>query len=108
MQNYGTEVRRGDDPQYWVKQWQKKVSSLLEQGKSVCCDDVRFLNEADAVKLSGGKIVAIRRDDITNTGSHASETEQSNIEVDYTVVGKKGEHETVYGQIEEILNGQGN
>lgn len=101
MQNYGTEVRRGDNDRYWVQQWAKSVSS---SGKNVVVDDVRFQNEADAVKLSGGIIIKIVRTDITNAGNHISETEQSLIEPDFVIEVDKGEHDKLYEQLDAIIS----
>lgn len=101
MQNYGTELRRGPNPEYWTDQWKGAV--LMNQQYHIVTDDVRFLNEATAVKKVGGIIVRIIRTDITNTGSHQSETEMSQIEPDYTISVGMGEHEELKLQIDSIL-----
>lgn len=89
MQNYGTEVRRRDDNNYWVSKWQE---SARETEKNIVCDDVRFLNEADAVeRFARGILIRLERTDIVHTGTHQSETEQAEIVVDYTIVLGEGE-----------------
>lgn len=100
MQNYGTDVRRKDDPNYWVSQWNKVATSL---NKHIVTDDVRFLNEADAVRLAGGIIIRIVRPDVVVDDSHISEREHLNIEEDFTIIAETGQHEKVYQQIESIL-----
>ncbi len=103
MQNYGTDVRRKDKDDYWVERWLNKVASALEMGRNIVVDDVRFLNEADAVKLQGGMVIKIKRSDITDTGEHQSEVEMDSIEFDHIIPCDKGDHDCLYNKMEEIL-----
>jgi len=98
MVNYGTDVRRKDDPDYWTRQW---VKNLVTQ-KTVA-DDVRFLNEAAAVKLEGGIIIRLTRSDIPTGGDHASETEQLEIVADHTIECDPGDHESLYRALDDII-----
>lgn len=91
LQNYGTEVRRRDDENYWAKQWKSKAYSELLRGNSVVVDDVRFLNEAEAVRELGGIIVRLTRPDITTTGSHQSELEMDAIVPDHVIETQPGD-----------------
>jgi hypothetical protein len=100
MQNYGVEVRRGGDPDYWVNEWAKNSYS---QDKIVV-DDVRFLNETDKVRERGGIIIRIVRTDITSGGEHSSETEQLEIVPDYTIEVGQGEHEKLYEELDKIID----
>lgn len=106
MQNYGTEVRRKDDPQYWVKKWLKRVAVMVEH-YDIVADDVRFINEADAVKLHTGKIVKLSRPDLVSSSQHQSETEQDNIEFDIEMVCAKGEHDKLYSMVDLYLKENG-
>lgn len=106
MQNYGTEVRRGDNPNYWVDKWMEKVREVISSGGRVVTDDVRFLNEAKALKDYDGFIIKIERTDITDTGTHTSEIEMNSIKPDYVVSVNKGEHEILYKKILEIIDGK--
>ena len=99
MQNYGTDVRRKDSPNYWTQQWVKN----LDIGKTVV-DDVRFLNEAEAVKLGGGIIIRLTRSDIETGGTHLSETEQLEIVADHTIECDPGDHEALYRALDDIIN----
>lgn len=50
------------DPEIWVKATMLRVEQLREtQGVSVVIDDVRFTNEAEAIKRAGGHVVEISR-----------------------------------------------
>lgn len=63
MQTLGTEWGRdcmGED--FWIEVAEAKVRSLLNAGKSIVIDDIRFPNEFDFVKDTlGGTMVHIRR-----------------------------------------------
>ena len=98
LQNYGTEVRRRDDPEYWVKRWKES----LPDG-NVLVDDVRFLNEAKAVRDAGGIVVRIVRADMESTDTHASETEMDLIVPDYTIETTTGDFEGMRAQLDAIL-----
>jgi len=106
LQNYGTEVRRRDNPNYWVHQWKYNLHRFpLERG--VITDDVRFLNEAQAIKDLGGTIIRLTRPDITTGGEHSSETEMNQIESDYTIEVGPGEQDKLYAELDRIVAGGG-
>jgi hypothetical protein len=100
MQNYGTEVRRADDPDYWVNKWNKTVSG---NDVNIVVDDVRFGNERDALLMQEGVLIRITRLDITSGGEHQSETEQEGFEADFTIVAEPGSFESIYKQIDSII-----
>jgi hypothetical protein len=104
QQCYGTEVRRNDDPDYWVKLWKKTVEAHLTEGRSVLCDNVRFLNEEKAVNELGGTVIRIQRSDITDTGTHQSEIEMNQINPSYTILVGPGEQEQLFEAVRNIIN----
>jgi adenylate kinase family enzyme len=106
LQNYGTEVRRGDKNSYWTDQWVKKINQLkvMRMCWKFVTDDVRFLNEAKAVKENGGILIRLTRADITTGGTHASETEQLEIQADHSIECKAGDHEHLYRELDRIVN----
>ena len=57
LQLYGTEYRRRQDPDYWVKRLEEKLQGL----ERVVIDDVRFLNEVEMVQRLGGRVIRIDR-----------------------------------------------
>jgi hypothetical protein len=93
LQNYGTDLRRTEDPDYWVNAWHAKVNAL---GGNIVVDDVRFLNEAEAIKDFGGKIIRVTRDTGIAPDGHVSETEMSQIQVDLEIENN--------GTVEELYN----
>jgi hypothetical protein len=74
MQTLGTEWGRDlISADVWVEAWKQKVMSLLDREIDVVCDDCRFPNEADAVRLLGGKIVGLKSRRGLGMKPHASE-----------------------------------
>lgn len=79
MQTLGTEWgRRTIDPGLWVTCWQRDVR---EAGGLVVCDDVRFPNEAAAVRSFGGTLWRVYRPGLVSM-DHASERSQRDIAED--------------------------
>jgi hypothetical protein len=99
MINYGTEVRRKENPNYWTTEWYEN----WDQYTPTVADDVRFLNEAQTIKNAGGKLIRIKRTDIETGGNHQSETEQLEIEEDYLIEVAPGEQEKLYAELDRIM-----
>ena len=86
MQKLGTEVGRNIHPDVWVKGTMLALEK--ENARNVVITDVRFLNEANAVKEAGGIILRVIRPGFGTDehNEHASETEMDGIEADYEVL----------------------
>lgn len=76
MQWWGTEYRRAEDKDYWVKQmnswmkangWSREIIILVP--------DVRFLNEIHYVLDNGGYMVRVNRPGFPTNDAHSSEQE---------------------------------
>jgi hypothetical protein len=67
LQKLGTAVRKEIDPDFWVKALFNTYDDL------VIIADVRFPNEAEAIKARGGKLIRIERPG-AGAGNHISET----------------------------------
>jgi hypothetical protein len=74
LQWWGTEYRRAQDADYWTKAWSEKVARNDLDTTHILVDDIRFMNELEALKAVGGLIVKIERPGFTGAGNHASET----------------------------------
>ncbi len=84
LQEWGTELRRAEDPEYWIKRWEAEARRvMLVEGKGVAAPDARFQNEVDAVRRLGGVFVRVLRPG-TVSGDHASELEADAISADWT------------------------
>jgi dephospho-CoA kinase len=101
MQNYGTDLRRREDVNYWVKKWEDSQIDIFD----TCVDDCRFLNEAKAIKKYKGIIIRLIRD-TGDSGTHASETEMSKIKEDFKI-DNNGTKQDLYLKIDEILKKYG-
>ncbi|AKU43313.1 hypothetical protein RCCRONUS_24 [Rhodobacter phage RcCronus] len=74
MQTLGTEWgRQLIGPDLWVDLWRRQAERLLDEGRGVLNDSVRFENEAEAIRTLGGVVVQLtdRAGDLA--ASHASE-----------------------------------
>lgn len=60
-------------PTLWVDIAMNRAREIREQGFPVVIDDMRYLNEADAVRAAGGVIVHVIRPGAALTVAHASE-----------------------------------
>lgn len=101
MQNYGTDVRRKGNENYWVKKWVKATKGLRS---NIVTDDVRFYNELSALTEKDAIFIRVKRDDITKAGSHVSETTQEHFIEDFTVHGVKGDHHALLKQVDEVIH----
>ena len=106
MQNFGTDLRRQYDrqPDYWVEKWMEIAKKEIEKGNHVLVDDCRFLNEAEAVRELGGKLIKIGRTDMTSKDSHRSETEMRDIECDTIIYTSTGDFEGFFASIDDCLS----
>jgi hypothetical protein len=63
LQWWGTEFRRGQDPDYWIKKMKAELVPFAEGGpfedEAVIITDTRYMNEVEALKEMGGLIVRI-------------------------------------------------
>ena len=82
MQTLGTEWGRNlISPTIWITLWRRMIAAQLAAGKyHIVVDDLRFLNEAEAIRSYNGKIWRVVRD--VPAGQHLSETEMQLIDED--------------------------
>lgn len=96
LQWWGTEFRRAQDRDYWVKEWRRQVAQF---SGVVIAQDVRFLNEADAIKSMGGVTAVVMRRNADGTPfrdpgrdpNHKSETALDDYNWDYHLIAHTGE-----------------
>jgi hypothetical protein len=100
MQRLGTEVGRemfGDN--FWVD---SALDRVLD-GSKVVFTDVRYPNEADAIKALGGQIYRINRDGVGPANEHASETALNDYAFDDRI-DNSGSVEELYAQVDRVIN----
>ncbi|AWV16798.1 hypothetical protein A3862_15885 [Methylobacterium sp. XJLW] len=61
-----------------------QVERAWSEGKRVVVNDVRFVNEADAIEAMGGFLIRVDRSGLV-AGEHPSEQEQARIVAHWTV-----------------------
>ena len=96
LQWWGTEYRRAQDSEYWVKQWRAGINP---KANIVMATDMRFLNEAAAVENVKGFTVSVGRlnldgsrfIDTSRDPLHASETQLDGYNYDYRITVKTGD-----------------
>jgi hypothetical protein len=59
LQWWGTELRREQDEDYWVKKGMEMVHEAAAYSDLVVITDVRFANEADLIRANGGLVVEV-------------------------------------------------
>lgn len=103
MRNFGTEVRRAEDQNYWVNKWQGAITLAEKSGvKIVFTDDLRFISEWEAVRNNNGLVIKINSDKSIPVDTHGSEAEMDLIVPDQIVQNFFGDVEVMYKQLDEI------
>lgn len=93
LQFWGTDYRRGQDPDYWVKEGMRLARESYAE--VIFFPDTRFHNEANAVRLADGMSVRVdapkfrRENRIGKTREHASETDADSLTVDFVIDNSK-------------------
>lgn len=96
LQWWGTEYRRAQNPDYWANQWKAAVNPNAD---FVLTTDMRFYNEAVAVKALGGTTIQVNRLNVDGTPfvdtsrvkNHPSETQLDGYNYDYKITVKTGD-----------------
>lgn len=76
--------KRDEDENYWVNKAMARIAKLTN-AKIVFVTDVRFPNEADAIRKAGGVVWRVNRPSIVNSDVHVSETALDNYPFDYSI-----------------------
>jgi hypothetical protein len=104
LQKHGDD-RRACNPEYFIEIAEKNI---IKTGGNIVISDVRFRNEANMVKKSGGVIVRIIPDGFQsvlseNTARHISETDVVNYPADRLVVNVFGDKKVMLWQIKRFI-----
>lgn len=85
MQTIGTEWgRQTIHPELWVRSLQLRVEPLVATGQRIVISDIRFDNEAQAIRAIGGRVVRVERPG-PNADRHVSEAGVSGRLVDFSL-----------------------
>jgi hypothetical protein len=72
---------RAYDPKLWIN----FMHQFVIPNRSIIIDDVRFLNEAEAIRKLNGIVIRVKRFGV-DPMDHVSETEQEQINPDFTLI----------------------
>jgi hypothetical protein len=78
LQNSGVAARKVFGDNFWIKQ---ALKGIKFEGDYVFTD-VRFENEADEIKFTGGQIWRVKRSGVTAVNAHVSESQMDGYPVD--------------------------
>ena len=59
LQRWGTDFRREQDPDYWVKKGIETIKASMYTAELIVVTDVRFANEASAIQSMGGFVAEV-------------------------------------------------
>jgi hypothetical protein len=82
LQRFGTEVGR---EMFGENFWVDYALNSIEDGSKVVFSDVRFPNEADAIRQLGGKVYRVERNGVEAANDHISEHALDNYKFDGTI-----------------------
>lgn len=118
LQRFGTDAIRAIDPDFWVRHGMEKAQDLRTRqtdilegsghvlrtidGIPVVITDVRFRNEAAAIKAAGGILVRVERPGSDDGDTHASEVELDTYPVDRLVY-NGGTVEQLHNQADAVV-----
>ena len=101
MQTLATEWGRACiHPDFWVMIARSKAQHIMNNGRSVVIDDVRFPNEVAMIRDLGGELWRIERPGVSYDGDHSSEGGLEGITPDRVIV-----NDGTIDQLEEKIYG---
>jgi hypothetical protein len=84
LQTIGTDLVRNWNKDLWVFSLERKITTLISQGKLIVVTDTRFNNELEMLKKYNVKTIRIdRKTDVEYT--HVSDLEWLNFDYDYQI-----------------------
>lgn len=99
LQEYGSDVRRRDDPEWWTKRW---VQRAVEIRGSLVAPDVRFPNEAEAVATLGGVTWRVVRPGLPDV-DHESERAMDGWRWNDAVILNDGTLEDLWAKVDALM-----
>lgn len=95
LQRIGTEGIRSLQPDFWIRQ----VLDHMPDGP-VVITDVRFPNEADAIKMAGGVVIRVNRPGLFSDDQHSSESAMDNYRYN-EIVQNEGTVKDLYATVDK-------
>lgn len=108
LQFLGTDWGRSLDPDIWIKLWKQDNKVFFKLFDIIIVDDVRFNNEAAAIKSEGGFIFQIQSNESKNRINVLGEEHESEkgVNLDYidAIVQNNGTIEEFHSNLESAYN----
>lgn len=95
LQEWGTEFRRAQDPDYWSRLVTEKMAGEVR----ACITDVRFPDEAEFVRARGGVVWRVNR---PGYGPSAHASERLSFDADYAI-DNSGDMDHLRGEVAKAL-----
>lgn len=96
LQHFGSEVMRSINDNIWID------CTLDNCGENAIISDVRFPNEAKAIKEQGGIIIRVERKGLQSSDTHSSETAMKQIVPDI-IIDNNGDLRALYGNVSALV-----
>lgn len=102
MQSLGVEWGREQiGHSFWANIWAKEAQRHLTLGNPVVADDLRYINEAQAVKALGGVSVHLKRGELKDV-KHSSEL--IDFKCDHTIINDQEDSYAITSLLDRIVN----
>jgi hypothetical protein len=82
LQRFGTEVGR---EMFGENFWVNAAISTIQPGEKIVFADVRYKNEADAIKALGGAVIRVTRAGVVAVNDHTSERDLDDYKFDLSI-----------------------
>lgn len=107
LASFGPWAREAAGADIWVRRAFAKIRPLLRKGVSVVIDDVRFENEAQAIRDAGGCIVRVTKDSAAADTKHAQMPTEARLEaLEFSaILHNTGTLGTLRQDIKELVRG---
>lgn len=90
MQWWGTEYRRRQNPDFWASALANRIKVRIETGVwRFVISDLRFPNEAAAIRQLGGQVWQIQRPGFGTTTGHSSDVDGSALRPDVVLINSR-------------------
>jgi hypothetical protein len=78
MQVMGSALRNNLAPDVWIRSLMRRIDTELQDKNIVICD-VRYPNEAEAIKAAGGYVIRVERPGLVTAMSEAEQVHESEV-----------------------------
>lgn len=101
LQEFGSEVRRADNPAYWTIKFIQRY--LNTAGARFVAPDVRFPNELSLIKTWYGLLLWVERPGVDPESTHQSETSLDRQAEWDAVITNDGSKEDLYAKLDSLV-----